>query len=86
MIWTDPSGLDWEIIDWQIKAGKRKRVTLGDWSAEGRAFVPYNREGQVLLFDFGRIAYRDAADRTLRDQHAHAKPVHLDPARRYWSK
>lgn len=84
MIWTDPTGLEWDVVDWRIVRDKRKRVELGSWESEGRAFVPYGREGDVMLFEFGRVAYRDTADRTLADQFRSAKPVSVDAARRYW--
>lgn len=84
MIYTDPTGLAWEIIDWRIVRDKRKRVELGSWESEGRAFVPHGRDGEVLLCEFGRVAYRDTSDRTLADQLRRAKPVSVDAARRYW--
>lgn len=70
MNWTDPTGLAWEIIDWHRPdpAGKRKRLELGAWNSDGRAFVPHERDGDVMIFEFGRIAYRDTSDRNLREQ------------------
>lgn len=77
LIWTDADGLAWEIIDWHRPGleGKRKRLPLGSHKAEGRAFVPHERDGTIVIFEFGRIAYRDTKDRTLATQLKGAKPA-----------
>jgi hypothetical protein len=81
-IWTDAHGDAWEILDYRFEKGKRRRVALSNWEAEGRAFVPHARDGTIMLFEFGRIAYRDTADRTLAQQLAHALPVGASAAER----
>lgn len=77
MIWTDEEGKAWGIVDcWRPGlAGPRKRLPLGSTKAEFRAFVPHKREGPVMVFTFGRIAYHETADRFLRGQLRFAKPA-----------
>jgi hypothetical protein len=78
VIWTDSEGREWEIVDFHRPDLKTaKRLELGSHKAEGRAFVPREREGPTLIYNFGRIAYRDTGDRTLRNQLAYAKPAHV---------
>lgn len=76
MIWTDEQGRAWGIIDcWRPDFdGPRKRLPLRSWKAEFRAFVPQGHESPVMIFAFGRIAYRETTDRILRDQLRFAKP------------
>jgi hypothetical protein len=82
MVWSDADGRAWEVVDYHFAGGKRKKIELGHWSAEGRAFVPHQRAGTVLLFEFSRVAYRDTAPRTLAAQFAMAKPVGSTAAER----
>lgn len=76
-IWTDADGLRWEVIDcWRPEIhGTRKRLALGSWKAETRAFVPVEREGPVMLYQFDRMPYRDATDKILAGQLQFAKPA-----------
>ncbi len=86
-IFTDVAGRAWEVIDYRIepRPGQRpvkRRVPLGDWKAEGRAFVPVGREGPVLLHHFGYTAYREPTPKTLNSQLDSAKPATATPAER----
>lgn len=83
-VWTDEGGREWEVIDcWRPDlTGPRKRLPLKSWRAETRAFVPHGREGDIMLFEFGRIAYRDTTDRILREQLKCAKRVGATAAER----
>lgn len=77
MIWTDEQGRAWEVVDcWrQNLDGPRKRLPLRSHQAEMRAFVPQSHESPVMIYTFGRIAYRETTDRILRDQLSLAKPT-----------
>lgn len=75
MRFTDHAGLVWEVMDYTGSHPHRKRVSLGNWKADGRAFVPVDREGPVLLYAFGLIAHRDAEERNLMQQLSFAKPA-----------
>lgn len=72
MIWTDPVGRQWKIVDFKREnldpKAPAKRVPLGHWSAEGRSFWPHGWDGPIMLYDFGRIAYRETTDRILCQQ------------------
>ena len=87
-IFTDAAGRAWSVIDYKVipspqgEHGKKRRVPLGDWNAEGRAFVPIGREEPVLLYRFGLTPYRDLTPRTLQQQLDLAKPSIATPAER----
>lgn len=84
MIWVDSEGLAWEVIDWHRPnlEAKAKRLPLSSAKADGRAFVPQGRAGPTMLFEFGRIAYRQTTDRTLQQQLDAAYPEGSTPAER----
>ena len=67
MEFVDAAGQSWEIVDFRtdVLRAKKKRVPLGTYDAEGRAFVPLGRAGTPMLCEFGRVAYRDLSRRTL---------------------
>ncbi len=87
-IFTDAAGVAWEVIDYKVirspqgERGKKKRLPLGDWSAEGRAFVPIGRKELVMLHHFGYTPYRDLTPKILQNQLASAKPSTATPAER----
>jgi hypothetical protein len=63
--------------DWpspQGERGKKKRLPLGDWKAEGRAFVPVDRDGFAMLHRLGLTPYHDVGTRTLQQQLDLSKP------------
>lgn len=76
MRWTDPStNLQWEVIDFVGARGARKKVELGHWTGEGRAFIPIDREGPVMLYSFGLVAQRGTDSRNLANLLSNAKPA-----------
>ena len=80
----DAAGQPWEVIDFKtdVLRGKKRRVLIGDWEADGRAFVPIGRTEDVRCFEFGKVAYRDTAPRTLAEQFRLAKPASANAAQR----
>lgn len=72
---TDDAGQVWDVTDYVTTANfKKKRLPIGDFAADGRAFVPVGREGPVMIHRFGFTPYRDVDARTLRAQLELAKP------------
>ena len=82
MIFTDTQARRWDVIDYRVVAGKKKRLALGDPNAEGRAFVPDGWTGAVMLYRFGSVAYRTTDPKILADQLRLAKPVNANAAER----
>lgn len=86
MTFTDSENRDWEVIDFKLSTPpkhSKKRVPLGSLEATGRAFY---RPGEVRLYWFGHVAYRDTSQRTLTNQFAIAKPSTVSAAEQHWSK
>lgn len=82
---TDSAGRRWTVIDYMVPGlpgSKKKRVPISNWRAEGRAFVPVDRDGPVMLYAFDAAPNRYADTRTLEDQLHFAKPVHASAAER----
>jgi hypothetical protein len=75
VLFTVSKGRRWTEIDYGVVGGKKKRVELGSWTAEGRAFVPDGWTGVVMLHPFGHVAYHDTEPRTLEGRLDFAKPV-----------
>jgi hypothetical protein len=82
MLFADCKGHRWTVIDYRVVRGKKKGVTLGSWTAEGRAFVPAGWDGAVTLRPFGHFDYHDTDPRTLEGQLDFAKPVGSSAAER----
>jgi hypothetical protein len=78
----DSADREWKIVDYRVVDFKKKRVPLGDWRAEGRAFVPIDRDGPVMIHNFGYTPYRDTDNRTLQRQLDVAKPSTASAAER----
>jgi hypothetical protein len=86
VIFTDSENRDWDVIDFKLSKppkDTKKRVPIGSPDAAGRAFY---RPGEVRLYWFGAVAYRDTSQRTLENQFAIAKPSTVSPAEQHWSK
>jgi hypothetical protein len=73
-LWTDARGRAWHVYDFRTVQGKRRGVPIGDWRAEGRAYVPATG-GQILVANFGPVAYHDPEPRFLEDYLRWAKPL-----------
>ncbi len=67
-LFVDATGRTWQVIDYKVVDGKKKRVAIGSWTAEGRAFVPDGWEGTVRLFPFGHVAYRFVESKVLEER------------------
>ncbi|HTE44281.1 MAG TPA: hypothetical protein VK636_03465 [Gemmatimonadaceae bacterium] len=72
---TDDAGLDWAVVDYTGMRDTREPVLLGHPSAEGRAFIPVDRAGPVMIYSLRRVSYRDTERRVLLDQLRFARPV-----------
>lgn len=84
---TDRDGHRWTVVEYKMENGKRKRVPfrhlpMGDPSAQGRAFIPADDVGVVLLYRFETFAHRNIEPRTLQQQLDAAHPVHATPRER----
>jgi hypothetical protein len=84
MIFTDAQGRQYEVIDYRVVDRKKKRVPFQDLRSEGRAFVPVGWEGEILIRQFGRIAYRATNPKLLAQDFAQAKPATVPAAQRDW--
>jgi hypothetical protein len=65
---TDALGRSWIVLDFRVVDGAKRRLPLGDFRAEGRAFQPDGWEGPVMLHKFGYTPYRDTMRKTLLGQ------------------
>lgn len=77
---TDAAGRTWHVFDYIVvgvgQIAKKRAVPIGDYRSEARAFVPVNREGPVLVYSFGAVAYRDdLRPKFLEDELRFAKPL-----------
>lgn len=84
---TDAAGRKWHVFDYRVVASgpdaKKRAVPIGHWSSEARAFVPVNREGPILIYSFGAVAYRDdLRPRFLEDELRFAKPLNASAGER----
>lgn len=88
MIWTDAHGLAWEIVDWEWKDfnKSKRRVTLGTFNADGRAFVPHHREGDVRIYYVHTFWYHDTSDRVLQEQLRLSRPASMTVAQAFWHR
>jgi hypothetical protein len=82
-LFTDATGRRWHVYDFRSVERRRRRVPIGDWRSEARAFVPAGSDGPVLVYSFGPVAYRDdLRPRFLEDQLSFAKPLGASAADR----
>lgn len=72
--YVDSSGRSWDVYDFKIVQGRKRRVPINGWDAEARAFVAADT-GDVLIYRFGYIAYRVTEPKILADQIRFAKPL-----------
>jgi hypothetical protein len=77
---ADDADLDWAVVDYSGTPDTREPMSLGNPNADGRAFIPVDRDGPVLLYHLGRETYRDTERRTLLNQLHFAKPAPADRA------
>lgn len=68
----DADNRDWELIDFRLEHGKKKRVRLGAPNADGRAF---RSGGDVRVYYFAQpFDYRATTESVLRAQFESAQP------------
>lgn len=85
---TDVAGRSWHVFDYRVIGNgpdaKKRALPIGDWRAEARAFVPVNRDGPVLVYTFGPVAYRDSPPQAkmLENELQFAKPLDATAASR----
>jgi hypothetical protein len=75
MTFTDSTGRVWRVVDYRTFDRTKQRLTVGDRTAEFRAFVPNDLEGPVPVYRFGRGADRTTRLNTLITQLEHAKSL-----------
>jgi hypothetical protein len=81
-IFTDAAGRAWSVIDYKVIDGTKKRVALGSWTADDRAFVPDGWEGPVMLRHFIAADSRETQPKVLQGHLSFAKPSTTMPAER----
>jgi hypothetical protein len=72
---------EFDVYDFRIENGQRKRVPINDRSAEARAFVPVGG-GTVLVYAFGYVAYHSTEPKLIAGDFHFAKPLHPSAAER----
>jgi hypothetical protein len=78
----DEHGTEWDVIDFHMVDRKKRRVELGDWRSDGRAFVA---NGQVRIYRFGQAAYRTPTPKTLANEFVNSRAPEAVPAES-WGK
>jgi hypothetical protein len=81
-IFHDAAGRAWSVIDYKVVNGKKKRVALGSWTADGRAFVPSGWDRPVMLRQFISAEYHTTEPKILQGQLNLAKASTATPAER----
>jgi hypothetical protein len=74
-LFVDTDGRRWTVYDFHVVRDRRRRVPIGDYRAEGRAFVPDGWTGDVLIYRFGAMVYRTTEPKILAGQLSYAKPL-----------
>lgn len=74
-------GCEWDVYDFVQEIAGRRGVPLGSSKATARAFVPVGG-GMVMVYQFGAVAYRDTAPRTLEQQLRYARALEANAAQR----
>jgi hypothetical protein len=74
---------DYRVVGSGPTAHKRA-VPIGHWSAEARAFVPDGRDGPILVYAFGPVAYHDSPPKSslLEGELRFAKPLNATAGER----
>ena len=80
--YVDDDGRAWDVVDFRVIDRRKRTVPFCHRSAEGRAFVPVNRDGPVLLYTFGLVSYHSAERKCLEDQLRFAKAPYASAAER----
>jgi len=79
-IYTDASGRQWEVIDFRIVQGRKRRVPLNSWRAEARAFVALDT-GEVRIYS-SLWYYRSTESKLLATELHFSKPLRACAAER----
>src|ERR1051325_5595625 len=75
LTFIDVRGRRWKLYEFSFVDRKKVKRPIGDHRSEARAFVPYGWKGDVMIYAFGQIAYREITDRLLQQQLDAAKPL-----------
>lgn len=75
MTFTDARSRAWTIYEFEMVNSRRRKRALGDLRSEARAFVPDGWVGDVMIYRFGTIAYRELTPRILQQQLDASKPL-----------
>jgi len=81
-LFVDATGRTWQVIDYKVVNGRKKRVALGGGPRRGRAFVPRGWDGPVMLRQFIAAEYHTTEPKVLQVQLNLAKPSTATPAER----
>lgn len=72
--YTDAKGRVWHVYDFWVVRDRKRGLPINDPQAERRAFVPVGG-GTVMVYEFGRVAYRTMEPKLVEYQLAAAKPI-----------
>lgn len=72
--YTDAHGRAWHVYDYHVVRDRKRALPINDSRAETRAFVPVGG-GTVMVYEFGRVAYRTMEPKLVEYQLAAAKPL-----------
>ena len=78
---VDADGRAWDVFDFRVVDGKRRRIPLCDRRSEGRAFVAEDT-GEVRIYAFGYVAYRSLEPKLLAGDFRFSKPLNASAAER----
>lgn len=71
--YVDASGRAWDVYDFKMVAGRKRRVPINRWDAEARAFVAVDT-GEVRIYK-GYWSYHATEPKILANELHFAKPL-----------
>lgn len=78
--YVDATGRAWDVYDFRVVAGHKKRVPINRCDAEARAFVAVDT-GEVLIYK-GYFSYHSTNPQILANELHFAKPLHATAGER----
>ena len=76
--YVDSSGRAWDVYDFKIVAGRKKRVAIDRWDAEARAFVATDT-GEVRIYK-GYFSYHSTEPKILANELRFTTPAAMTNA------
>lgn len=82
--YVDANGRAWDVYDFKMVAGRKRRVPINRWDAEARAFVAVDN-GEVRIYK-GYWSYRSTEPKILANELHFSKPLGARAAERMTGK